>query len=229
MKKLIIMLIATCLFAAVSFGADWTVGTNYKINDEVQYGSQNYLCTFAHTAVEGYYPGAEGIWFWQLLDQGEGWVANKRYKVGDEVSYNNTNYVCVFAHTSRVNWFPGAPGLWFWEVKAEEQQAAYAAAGTTTEWAVNVLYDVEAEVTYNGKEYKCIYAHTSQSNWFPGADGIWFWQELAPDNAWVPNKKYKVGDVVSYNGAQYECNYAHRSLIGWNPGAPGIYFWDPAE
>jgi chitodextrinase len=226
MKKLIIMLIATCLLATISFSAEWEIGTTYAVNDQVAYNGDNYLCTFAHTAVEGYNPGAEGIWFWQLLDQGDDWVANKAYKVDDEVVYGTVTYVCVFAHTSRVNWYPGAPGLWFWEVKEEEQQAAYAGAGTTTDWAEGVLYDVNAEVVYNGKEYKCVYAHTSQSNWYPGAEGIWFWQELTLNNDWVPNKDYKVGDVVLYNGHNYECTFAHRSLIGWNPGAPGIYFWD---
>ena len=37
-----------------------------------------------------------------------------------------------------------------------------------------ISYQVGDIVSYNGQTWKCVFAHTSQSNWYPGAPGIWF-------------------------------------------------------
>jgi hypothetical protein len=44
-------------------------------------------------------------------------------------------------------------------------------------WKAGVWYNVGDLVTYNGSTWKCVYAHTSYSHWYPGAPGLWFWQK----------------------------------------------------
>ncbi len=45
------------------------------------------------------------------------------------------------------------------------------------DWEINVYYNVGDLVTYNGKIWKCIAAHTSQAQWYPGASGVYLWEE----------------------------------------------------
>ena len=46
-----------------------------------------------------------------------------------------------------------------------------------TDWKIGVEYIVGDKVSYNGKIWKCKFAHTSQVDWYPGAPGITFWEK----------------------------------------------------
>ena len=54
-------------------------------------------------------------------------------------------------------------GVYGWNVISGTPQTQ------TPEWAVGVLYAVNSQVTYSGKTYKCLQAHTSQAGWTPAA------------------------------------------------------------
>lgn len=90
----------------------------------------------------------------------------------------------------------------------------------------SIAYTVGDRVKYNGKLYKCLQAHTSQTTWdpivapsswseiLPGQEGTepGEWQQPASTNP------YKKGDKVIHNGKTWE------SLIDgnvWEPGAQG--------
>lgn len=45
-------------------------------------------------------------------------------------------------------------------------------------WQTGVWYDKDDIVLYNGKEWICTYAHTSLFVWYPGAPGVYLWNEL---------------------------------------------------
>jgi hypothetical protein len=62
------------------------------------------------------------------------------------------------AHQSQVAWNPELTLGTLWQVVV-----------TTTEWTVGVAYKVNDIVTYKGKTYKCLQAHTSISTWYPSA------------------------------------------------------------
>jgi hypothetical protein len=47
-----------------------------------------------------------------------------------------------------------------------------------TEWASGVSYKLDDMVSYNGKIWKCLYAHISLEVWYPGAPGLWIWEEI---------------------------------------------------
>src|SRR5215831_2883482 len=52
------------------------------------------------------------------------------------------------------------------------------AAQAVPNWAPNVAYSVGSLVMYQGVEYKCIQAHTSQSDWTPPATPA-LWQPVS--------------------------------------------------
>ena len=59
------------------------------------------------------------------------------------------------------------PGVYGWDVISGTPQIPE--PPQTPEWAVGVLYAVNSQVTYSGKTYKCLQAHTSQAGWTPAA------------------------------------------------------------
>jgi hypothetical protein len=92
-------------------------------------------------------------------------------------------------------------------------------------WKSGSAYKVGDYVKYSGKTWKCVYAHTAQANWYPGAPGLWFWTLADYDGQWHSGVAYKVGDLVTYNNQTWQCTFAHTSQANWYPGAPGIWFW----
>jgi hypothetical protein len=85
------------------------------------------------------------------------WVAGERVIVGDRRVYNGTEYECIQGHVTQEDWDPpSVPALW--SVVSEPP---------TNEWQSGVSYDIGDLVTYDGTEYQCIQAHTSQVGWEP--------------------------------------------------------------
>lgn len=90
-------------------------------------------------------------------------------------------------------------------------------------------YGVGDIVTYEGKSYSCLQAHTSQPGWSP-ADVPALWQDInTPSEPETPPPSttvwdssgvlYQVGDRVTYSGLTYVCQQEHTSQAGWTPAA----------
>lgn len=92
-------------------------------------------------------------------------------------------------------------------------------------WSTGAAYAVGDRVQYNGTLYKCIQAHTSQSNWMPSATPA-LWKVVSVDEypEWVQptgaHDAYNKGDKVSYNGKHYVCT------ADANAYAPDVYGWE---
>lgn len=92
-------------------------------------------------------------------------------------------------------------------------------------WKTATAYDVGVRVQYEGKLYKCVQAHTSQTDWTPDATPA-LWVEVSIDEypEWKQptgaHDAYNVGDKVSYNGKHYICT------INGNVYAPDVYGWE---
>jgi hypothetical protein len=87
------------------------------------------------------------------------WKTSVAYVVGTLVTYspNGRVYQCLQAHTSQVGWEPpSVPALW----------QSPTPCGVLP-WATQTIYVVGSLVTFGGKTYRCIQAHTSQSDWTP--------------------------------------------------------------
>ena len=95
------------------------------------------------------------------------------------------------------------------------------------EWSGNEIgYLAGDRVQYNGKLYKCLQGHTSQSDWTPeSAPSLWAeilaGQYVTEIGEWTQpgsTNPYSEGDRVTHNGKTWE------SLIDgnvWEPGAQG--------
>jgi chitin-binding protein len=112
---------------------------------------------------------------------------------------------------------------------------------STPAWAEGQNYAVGQLVTYNGKVYRCILAHTAWvgAGWQP--DVAWtqnvLWVTVMPPDVatlaqpipWLDGKAYSVGQVVIYNGRLYRCKVAHTAWpnAGWRPDVAWVLssFW----
>ena len=91
-------------------------------------------------------------------------------------------------------------------------------------WVVGKAYAVNDRAQYNGTLYKCIQAHTSQSDWMPSATpALWKTVSLDEYPEWVQpigaHDAYNIGDKVTYNGQRYVCT------SNGNVYAPDVYGW----
>ena len=91
-------------------------------------------------------------------------------------------------------------------------------------WVVGKAYAVNDRAQYNGTLYKCIQAHTSQSDWMPSATpALWKIVSLDEYPEWVQpsgaHDAYNIGDKVTYNGQHYVCT------SNANVYAPDVYGW----
>lgn len=92
-------------------------------------------------------------------------------------------------------------------------------------WENGKAYTVETRVQYGGKLYRCVQAHTSQSDWTPPvAVSLWSGVTVDPATGYDEWKQptgahdvYKKGDRVLFNGSVYE------SLIDGNAYSPTAY------
>lgn len=91
-------------------------------------------------------------------------------------------------------------------------------------WSTGAAYAVGDRVQYNRILYKCIQAHTSQSDWMPSATPA-LWKTVSVDEypEWVQptgaHDAYNIGDKVTYNGKHYVCtsnaNVYAPDVCGW--------------
>ena len=91
-------------------------------------------------------------------------------------------------------------------------------------WVAGKAYAVNDRAQYNGTLYKCVQAHTSQSDWMPSATPA-LWKTVSIDEypEWVQptgaHDAYNIGDKVTYNGQRYVCT------SNANVYAPDVYGW----
>lgn len=94
-------------------------------------------------------------------------------------------------------------------------------------WAENEAYVIGDRVRYEGILYKCLIAHTSQSDWIP-SDAVSLWARvLIPDPEVIPEweqpestNPYMKGDKVRHIGKVWV------SDIDYNVYEPSVYGWD---
>lgn len=90
-------------------------------------------------------------------------------------------------------------------------------------WLTGHAYGIGDRVRYNETLYKCVQAHTSQSDWTPDiTPALWTvvsideWPEWRqPTGA---QDAYSFGDKVSHNGKHWVSDYDNNV---WEPGAFG--------
>ena len=99
---------------------------------------------------------------------------------------------------------------------------------TAPPWTESLWYNTEDTVTFNGEIWECDIAHWSESNYYPGAPGIWLWLRVKIEPApyeWKLLTRYETGDLVEHEGAIYECIQVHVSYDpNWAPPQQALYW-----
>ena len=108
-----------------------------------------------------------------------------------------------------------------------EDEVALTAVTLFPEWANEIEYMVNNRVKYLGVLYRCLTAHTSQSDWTPDAAPSLWAKVLIPDENVIPEweqpdstNPYMTGDKVSHN------NKIWISIVDNNVWEPGVYGWE---
>ena len=89
-------------------------------------------------------------------------------------------------------------------------------------WKADMAVSVGERYKYNGKLYKVVQAHTTQSDWTPDVAKSLF-AEVSVDEwpEWVQptgaQDAYMIGDKVTFEGEHY------MSLIDYNTYSPSVY------
>ena len=110
-------------------------------------------------------------------------------------------------------------------VLTDEQAASYKLI--YPHWSGNgVAYATGDRLQYDGALYKCLQAHTSQSEWTPTAAPSLWAKVLIPGPGTIPEweqpdstNPYMAGDKVTHNGKTWE------STADNNVWEPGVYGW----
>ena len=95
-------------------------------------------------------------------------------------------------------------------------------------WEENTAYTVGERIRYNSTLYRCVQAHTSQSDWTPDqTPALWTAVSLDEWPEWVQptgaQDAYRIGDKVSHNDKHW------ISEVDGNVWEPGVYGWSEAS
>lgn len=97
------------------------------------------------------------------------------------------------------------------------------------DWSAGQAYTAGYKVQYDGKQWRCLQAHTSQIGWEPDiAPSLWA-KVLIPDPEVIPEweqpgstNPYSAGNKVTHNGKTWV------SDVDNNVWEPGVYGWTEA-
>jgi hypothetical protein len=83
-------------------------------------------------------------------------------------------------------------------------------------WAPNVQYSAGDGASFEGLDYECRQAHTSQVGWEPPVVYA-LWARINAGATWAPQVLYQTGDEVVYQAVGYRALQGHQSQPGWEP------------
>lgn len=112
------------------------------------------------------------------------------------------------------------------KVDALDEKVESAVVALMPAWSANgYSYYIGERVTHEGKYYRCIQSHTSQSDWTPDR-AVSLWVEISdPSDEWPEWRQptgahdaYARGDKVSHNGKHW---ISDLDANVWEPGVDG--------
>ena len=209
---------------------DWSIDTDYVLNDIVKYGGRLYICNTVHTSASTTDLGLEqdqSKWdiYAEGLDWKGEWTLDTRYKVDDLVKYGGITYVCNTSHTSAAT---ESDGLEIDQAKWDIFNKGIEYKG---QWEESVRYKLNDVARYGGTSYIITTPHTS-TNDFKADTANWeqFIQGFQYENEWSPYIEYQKGDVVQYGGNQYVAKENHLNgvpstdTVNWDLFTNGLRF-----
>ena len=187
----------------LDFKTTWSTGTQYKINDVVQYGAALWISTSAHTASALF---STDIAYWTEFVRGfqfeSDWEPLRVYQPGDIVRYGGNQYIALTNHsesnpfTETTDWQLFTQGIKFlgeWGDDSTQQD-----------------YRAGEVVSHGGYTYLCIADHQNQE-----PPNVTYWTRLTQGlrwrNTWADDAEYLLGDLVRYGDNSYICVNQHIS------------------
>ena len=199
----------------------WDAESYYWIGDIVSYGGKSYITTEGHEADADFYIDLDAN-RWTLLNDGQQWITaewtnNQWYKEGDLVRHGGKVYICVNGHTSSA----GALGF-NTDLAATKWQLFSDGIQWKGAWVSGTTYKLGDIVSYGGRSYTAIVAHTAAADFYTDFDST-RWDLVADgvewkDQPWQTTTLYKEGDIVRYGGKTYICVNGHTSDGSVNGG-----------
>jgi hypothetical protein len=183
---------------------DWSINTDYVVNDIVRYGGILYIANTPHTSSATIDLGLEDdLAKWDLYLEGLDWKGNwtieTRYKRNDLVKYGGYTYVCNEPHVSAET---VADGLELDQAKWDVFNAGIDYKG---DWSASFRYKENDVVKRGANLWIATQEHTSTSDFV--ADVSQFWETFVEgfefEDDWNDSTVYQPGDVVRYGGNQY--------------------------
>lgn len=106
-----------------------------------------------------------------------------------------------------------------------DDEQAETVTGLFPVWETGVAYAVGDRRQYDGLLYRCVQAHTSQTDWTPPqVPALWVRTSTEEWPEWIQpagaHDAYNTGDKVSHNGKHW------ISTVDANIWEPGVYGWD---
>ena len=91
-------------------------------------------------------------------------------------------------------------------------------------WTVGIAVAKDSRYQFNGKLYKCVQAHTTQTDWTPDVTpALWVIVSLEEWPDWIQptgaHDAYAKGDKVTHNSKKW------TSDVDANTWEPGVYGW----
>ena len=149
------------------------------------------------------------------------WAPATEYSRDDVVLNDGKAYTCLVPNTSSANFYTDLYNVFpRWSLVLDGKT-------WVGPWVTSHSYGVGHIVTYGGKAYTSITAHTSSlfesdaTNWaeYTEFDG---WHPT-----WTTNTAYGVNDVVKYGGIVYKCTENHTSAVSTSAGLEAhIVSWE---
>lgn len=110
-----------------------------------------------------------------------------------------------------------------------DDATALAVTALFPEWSVGTDYTANTRIRYNGKLYRVVQSHTSQSDWTPDVTPALYTEIAEPGTIPVWRKPtgaqdaYTTGDKVHYPTAD---DAVWVSTVDNNVWEPGVYGWE---
>jgi hypothetical protein len=197
--------------------SNWTVNTQYKLNDLVKYGGYTYVCNTPHTSAATSslgLPADQSKWdeFNAGLEYKGAWSGSfVVYKVNDIVKQGAGLWICTQLHTSTASFIADSATYWSQFVEGLEFENS---------WSNSTTYQPGDVVRYGGNQYIAKTNHfnavpsTSTTNWDLFQEGISF------SSDWSSVVSYRVGNLVRLRGYTY---LATADSLNQEP--PDTSFW----
>ena len=224
------------LYSGVYYRGDWTVNTQYRVNDLVGFGGSLWRCKKGHQHADDSTLDFDSEEHWQIefpgFQRSGEWNNSTVYRTGDIVQHGGKLY-----YSLTVN-YNSNPTSSTYQINDRADPADWAvlsdAVNFRGDWASAGQYKSGDIVRRGGYTYKALLdtvltADGSSLDYLDTTN----WEIVIPGdvlkNEWIIGNSYAVGDLVTYEGTLWRSNVEHIASEQTWPSVDngnGFFYWD---